>query len=234
MPLAVYPFPEQEGHVEERLGRHSCSTTIRAPLAARAQAKIDFGRDVQPIFKENCYECHGRSQQMRGLRLDRRRDALPNRIGANGARIIPGSSPGSLLYRRLTGEAGSLMPPGGPLRPEQISIIKAWIHQGAEWPTHCPATKFSPGRIRPSSRSCNPFETANTVDFKRLVKENLKAVNGKGDGGWTPLMYAALYGKAEDVRLSAGSGREYQRENDDGGTALMYAIEDTGEDSTIA
>src|SRR3954462_4747548 len=102
------------------------------PLPPQTQAKLDFGRDVQPILKENCYECHGRSQQMRGLRLDRRRDALPNRIGANGARVIPGNSSGSILYRRLTDEAGSQMPPGAALRPDQISIIKAWIDQGAE------------------------------------------------------------------------------------------------------
>src|SRR3954469_22663797 len=104
------------------------------PLPPQTQAKVDFGRDVQPILKDNCYECHGRSQQMRGLRLDRRRDALPNRIGANGARIVPGNSSGSLLYRRLADQAGSQMPPGGPLRTDQISIIKAWIDQGAEWP----------------------------------------------------------------------------------------------------
>jgi hypothetical protein len=26
------------------------------------------------------------------------------------------------------------MPPTGPLSPEQISLVKAWIDQGAEWP----------------------------------------------------------------------------------------------------
>jgi hypothetical protein len=27
--------------------------------ATRAQTRIDFGRDVQPLLKERCYECHG-------------------------------------------------------------------------------------------------------------------------------------------------------------------------------
>src|SRR5690242_20105010 len=105
--------------------------TIQAPNAAR----VVFGRDIQPILKEHCYECHGPAQQMRGLRLDRRRDALPNRVGANNARIVPGNSEGSLLYRRLSGkEAGAQMPPAGPLRPEEIRVVKTWIDQGAEWP----------------------------------------------------------------------------------------------------
>ena len=81
-------------------------------LSAQTTAKVDFARDVQPILKERCYECHGPSQQMRGLRLDRRRDALPNRVGANNARIVPGNSAGSLLYRRLA-QNGTQMPPYG-------------------------------------------------------------------------------------------------------------------------
>ncbi len=108
---------------------------LSAPLAAQAPEKVDFARDVQPILKQRCVECHGPSQQMRGLRLDRRRDALPNRVGANGARIVPGNSSVSLLYRRLSGtSSGSQMPPDGPLPPEQLSVIKAWIDQGAAWP----------------------------------------------------------------------------------------------------
>src|SRR5499427_10335156 len=91
--------------------------------AQQGPAKVDFGRDVQPLLREHCYECHGPSQQMRGLRLDRRRDALPNRVGANNARIVPGNSAGSLLYRRLS-QVGTQMPPAGPLRPEEISIIR--------------------------------------------------------------------------------------------------------------
>jgi mono/diheme cytochrome c family protein len=58
---------------------------------AQSPAKVDYARDIQPIFRDHCVECHGPSQQMRGLRLDRRRDALPNRVGANDARIVPGS-----------------------------------------------------------------------------------------------------------------------------------------------
>ena len=89
--------------------------------AAQAPAKVDFGRDIQPLLREHCVECHGPSQQMRGLRLDRRRDALPNRVGANGARIVPGDSARSVLFRRLTGtQAGPQMPPAGAL-PERKS-----------------------------------------------------------------------------------------------------------------
>ena len=49
----------------------------------RAQARIDFGRDVQPLLKERCYECHGPTKQMNGYRLDRRGRALAGVVRPN-------------------------------------------------------------------------------------------------------------------------------------------------------
>ena len=56
---------------------------------ARA-AKADFVRDIQPIFAETCYECHGPKKQKGGLRLDSRRSALAG--GQTGPAIVPGDS----------------------------------------------------------------------------------------------------------------------------------------------
>ena len=39
-------------------------------------------------------------------------------------------------------------------------------------------------------------------------------------------MFAALYGDVEDVRLLLAQGADANAQNDGGGTALMYAIED--------
>ena len=61
-------------------------------LTAQVPGKLDYARHIQPILRDHCVECHGPSQQMRGFRLDRRRDTLPNRVGANGARIVPGTA----------------------------------------------------------------------------------------------------------------------------------------------
>ena len=100
--------------------------------ASRADDAIDFGRDVQPLFKAHCYECHGPKQKKNGLRLDRRRDALR---GGTISVIGPGNSAASLLYLKLvTDQHGPQMPPTGPLDPEQLNVIKLWIDQGAKWP----------------------------------------------------------------------------------------------------
>src|SRR5437868_4455852 len=100
-------------------------------LPAQADSKIDFARDIQPLFRSECYGCHGPTVQSNNFRLDRRRDSLPNRVGANGARVVPGNSASSRLYLRVTGQAGLQMPPTGALSPEQIGIIRRWIDEGA-------------------------------------------------------------------------------------------------------
>ena len=60
---------------------------------------------------------------------------LPARNLGTVSVIGPGNIAASRLYHRITGNAhGAQMPPNGPLRPEQIATIKAWIEQGADWP----------------------------------------------------------------------------------------------------
>src|ERR1041384_3744196 len=52
--------------------------------SAQAPAKVDFGKDVLPILRQNCFGCHGSAQQMSGLRLDRK-SAVISRRG-----VVPG------------------------------------------------------------------------------------------------------------------------------------------------
>jgi mono/diheme cytochrome c family protein len=39
-------------------------------LAAQMPGKVDFRRDIRPLFQEKCMGCHGPAQQMGGMRLD--------------------------------------------------------------------------------------------------------------------------------------------------------------------
>src|SRR5260370_35328798 len=93
---------------------------------------VDFDRDVKPILRDNCWACHGPTQQMATLRLDQREAAMI--AGRGKMAIMPGGSDRSLVYRRVAGIDRPQMPPTGPLTPEQIGIIKDWLDQGAKWP----------------------------------------------------------------------------------------------------
>src|SRR5678815_3737720 len=99
-----------------------CACLFAEMLPAQTPDKVDFARDVQPIFQQSCVSCHGPSQQMNGLRLDRRSSVMGRRI------VTPQSLEYSFLYKRISGtEVGMQMPPTGALRPQQIDLIKRWI-----------------------------------------------------------------------------------------------------------
>ena len=103
------------------------------PAPTSPARRIEFARDVYPIFEGSCHSCHGSQQQLGGLRLDSRQSAL---AGGQSGRVIESFSPTeSPLYQRVAGLNDlARMPMGGALRDEQIELIRAWIEQGAKWP----------------------------------------------------------------------------------------------------
>lgn len=102
--------------------------TFAAP-SLRAQEKVDFVKDIKPIFENHCVSCHGPEKE-ESFRIDLREDAL--------AYIEPGSSEDSDMYMVLVSDdEEELMPPpddGGPLSKDQIQLVKTWIDEGADWP----------------------------------------------------------------------------------------------------
>jgi hypothetical protein len=111
------------------------SASAQRVSAARAtpQRRIDFKRQIEPIFARSCYQCHGAKKAMGQLRLDGKESALKG--GLSGAAIIPGDSKQSLLVKRILGEGNEArMPMGGaPLKPAEIARIRRWIDEGASW-----------------------------------------------------------------------------------------------------
>jgi hypothetical protein len=117
------------------LGSSSALQAEEKPLPPAATKKVDFARDVQPIFANACYSCHGEKKQQSSFRLDRKDDAL--RGGEIGKAIVPGKSADSALIRYVAGHVPDmLMPPKkeNRLTADQIGLLRAWIDQGAEWP----------------------------------------------------------------------------------------------------
>ena len=78
---------------------------IALPPAARI--KVDFRRDIEPVFEKRCFVCHGPQQQMSGLRLDQKEAALKG--GSSGRVIEPGKLPSlALLPSRVRATVESL------------------------------------------------------------------------------------------------------------------------------
>jgi mono/diheme cytochrome c family protein len=73
--------------------------TERAETAA---AKIDFVKDVQPLFRTRCFSCHGPEESESGLRMDQKKRALEG--GDNGRIVVPEKPAESRLLRIVTGQ----------------------------------------------------------------------------------------------------------------------------------
>ncbi len=210
--------------------RSVCSSLLSAAcllagvLRAQTSSKVDFRNDIRPLFQENCIGCHGPVQQKGGMRLDQRSSAMAIR---GGTIIGPGNAAGSMLYQKLIGNRyGDRMPPTGALSQEQISLVKSWIDQGAEWPDELAGEKPATIANARATRVMEALRSGDRPAFARLLREDPEAAKLKGAGGSTPLMYAALYGDAESVRKLMELGADPNIPNDAGATALMWAVDD--------
>ena len=120
-----------------------------AQLPPPANHRIDFSKEIQPIFEASCIKCHGRGKDKGGLRIDTRETLLKG--GDSGAVIVPGKSADSLLIALVEGfDPDSVMPKkGSRLTPEQIGVLRAWIDQGAEWDPHVTFGRLPPANLKP-------------------------------------------------------------------------------------
>ena len=129
--LAMYP------HVltAERIQAHFAMGSIDPRLPPPANKIVEFVRDIKPIFQHHCYACHGPGKDQGGLSLTTRSLALDG--GDSGRSIVPRKSLISSLVKRIAGsDETTVMPPEGErLSPEAVGLVRAWIDQGAVWPT---------------------------------------------------------------------------------------------------
>ncbi|HTU25231.1 MAG TPA: PSD1 and planctomycete cytochrome C domain-containing protein, partial [Pirellulales bacterium] len=125
-----------------------------APAAAQPKGMLSFEKDVRPILKAYCFDCHGAKSENKA-KLDLRLRRLMVAGGESGPAIVPGDAANSLLLERL--QAGE-MPPGKKKVPaDGIARIEAWIAAGA--PTlHDEPANIDPEEITPEERGYWAFQ----------------------------------------------------------------------------
>ena len=185
--------------------------------------KVDFNRHVRPLFAEKCSACHGARQQQSGLRLDKRQNAL--RGGDYGPVIVPGKSAESkLILRLVNGDGGMQMPPTGALDPHEISMLRAWIDQGAD---------FGDAELKEEKpKVADPKVTALIAAVKSLNARDIDAqlradpalAKGQDAGGSTALHHAAAYATPAIVKALLEAGAGVKAENRFGQQPLHWAF----------
>ncbi|HUA67450.1 MAG TPA: c-type cytochrome domain-containing protein [Candidatus Saccharimonadales bacterium] len=106
---------------------------------ASTQSGVTYATDIKPIFDNSCIKCHSGDKPKGHLKLDTLAGVLKG--GKDGKVILAGESAKSMLVQavaHLSDDDDDWMPPLhnragiGPLTPEQIGLIRAWIDQGAK------------------------------------------------------------------------------------------------------
>src|SRR5262245_32111142 len=98
--------------------------------------RLQYNRDIRPIFSDNCFSCHGPDANKRKgrLRLDVRASALDRHA------FVPGRPEQSTLIERINSDdPDQFMPPPGShktLTRQQKQILQRWISEGAEYQPH--------------------------------------------------------------------------------------------------
>jgi hypothetical protein len=105
--------------------------------AAQTPPPPSFEKDIRPILKTYCFDCHGEGEKLKG-RLDLRLRRLIAQGGKSGPALVPGKRAESLLQKRLD---SAEMPPGKKkLTAQQVDLIGRWIAAGAPTLRPEPAT----------------------------------------------------------------------------------------------
>ena len=118
--------------------------TYGVPASAKSEAdlvKVDFNREIRPIFSEHCYACHGPDENKRkaGLRLDIPEAAFKELKSGNHALVAGDLNKSTLVERISSADPEEIMPPpkhNKPLKPEQVALLKQWVKEGAQWKKH--------------------------------------------------------------------------------------------------
>ena len=129
---------------------HSALTPEQAAqLPPPAGHRVDFSKEIKPIFEASCIKCHGRGREKGGFRIDNRETLLKG--GDSGPAVAPGKSTESLLIELVQGfDPDNVMPKkGSRLTAEQIGLLRAWIDQGAVWDADITFGRVPPANLKP-------------------------------------------------------------------------------------
>lgn len=160
------------------LSVHCCLSGL---ASAADPARVDFSRQVLPLFADRCFACHGPDEKTReaDLRLDLRASVFDR--DPDSPLIVRGDARKSLLFERISSHDPDMqMPPSSATRqlsPKEILLIRQWIDQGADWQEHW---AFIPP-VRPVvPQVSNPDWPRNGIDqfvLARLDGESLQPSN---------------------------------------------------------
>src|ERR1041385_1316857 len=143
----------------------AASLSAAAPaLPPPADHQVDFAKEIKPLFEAACINCHAKGKNKGGLSLETRESFLKG--GDTGPAAVVGHSDQSLVVKLVGGlDPDSVMPKKGmKWTPAQVSLLRAWIDQGAKWESTINFKKPEPANLYPHQPTIPDGPQAHPVD----------------------------------------------------------------------
>ena len=138
-----------------------------------ADEPLSFVKDIRPIFRAHCFDCHGATDELEGG-LDLRLVRFIAKGGDSGPAIEIDDPNASLLIDRI---ASGEMPPGDSRVSEQeLATLRTWIVQGAKTLREEPETIESGLGITPEERdfwAYKPVESLSDQELREKVSDEI-------------------------------------------------------------
>lgn len=119
-------------HADEEPTKETVDVVVIKRMAVDEDGRVvNFVRDIAPIFREHCLECHGPDEAKNDFRIDDP-DLVFDYVEAEDA-----MSSSLFTDYMTTDDDDMLMPPrghGGPLSAGELALVRLWIDEGANWP----------------------------------------------------------------------------------------------------
>jgi mono/diheme cytochrome c family protein len=91
---------------------------------------VSFAKDIVPILKASCLECHN-PKKLKG-KLDLSTYDGLKKGGKEGQTVVPGDPAKSNLVKQISGDQPEMPSKGDPLKKDQVDLIARWIKEGAK------------------------------------------------------------------------------------------------------
>lgn len=167
-----------------RLFRHLIAVACLVSGLASAGA-VDYAKDVLPIMKEHCWNCHSNEKDVKGnLALDDLDEVRDYQIGPYNI-IRPGNAEESSFLEKMKlprGDSDFMPRKGDPLPAKELAIIEQWIVEGAiidaTKPTEKEKAFLEKGKAMPAEDEKQKFHNWTNLGGATIEARFVRLVDG--------------------------------------------------------